>query len=78
MFKIPYLFHVKCEYAVTVINPRQRKRAGAEPSDVTQKQFWSTGSGCSAACLGKKYSHTNYHLCSMSIPLLILHISQMR
>lgn len=75
MFKIPYLFHARCEYAVTMINPRQKKRAGAVPSDMTQEQFWNTGSGCPVACLGKKYSQTNHHLCSMSILLFIFHIS---
>lgn len=48
------------------------------PSDVTQERFWSTGSGCPVARLGKKYSQTNHHLCSMSIPLFIFHISHMR
>lgn len=54
MFKILYLFHVRHEYAVTMINLRQKKRAGSKPSDATQEQFWSTGSRYPACLFERK------------------------
>lgn len=78
MFKILYLFHVRHEYAVTMINPRQRR--GQDQSHLMQHKNSSGAQevGALPACLRENNSHNSYHLCSKSIPLFSLHINCMR
>ena len=67
MFKIPCLFHVRWEYAVTVINPWQKKRAGANKDSSEAQDV-----GALPAHWGENNSENSYHLWSMSIPLFSL------